>query len=187
MPKDVAVIQIAKLTALSPSPEIQSPLPLDIATMEKDKPLDLDAPEELASRSLLLGILYRTIGEYKTSRLFIEDSLSKRAELSTSWIPSTAMFELATLDLVEAESVANPTSSTRPDPPTPNLSTVNNAMPSLEPSVKEIWKKALNSSTAKLDQVTGLAANVPAMASRIESRISMLRDEIGYKKVDLGL
>ncbi|KIM31719.1 hypothetical protein M408DRAFT_20945 [Serendipita vermifera MAFF 305830] len=184
MPKNITIIQIGKLTALSPLPKIPSPLQMELAAASDNGLVDLESPEELASRSLLLGILYRTIGEYKTSRLFFDDCLGRRARLSTSWIPSTAMFELATLDLLETES------STKPDtvPSTPGVSTPNSvATSTAESAAKELWRKTLNAATTKLDEAVSLSTNAPAMAGRIEARISMLRDEIVNKKAGLGL
>jgi len=188
MPKDIAIEQIKSLTALSPPPNISGPFSIESAAVD-NKTADLDCPEELASRALLLGILYRTIGEYKTSRLFFEDAMSKKAQLPTSWIPATTVFELANLDLMEAETVSN-TGVPLTEQEGLSESQVPGINEQVSPSIlanRELWKKTLDSASGRLDQVAGLAANSPAMASRIESRVSMLRDEIGYRRAELGI
>jgi hypothetical protein len=189
MPKDIAIEQIKRLTAISPLPMISSPFPIEAVAVVDNKTADLDCPEELASRALLLGILYRTIGEYKTSRLFFEDALCKSGQLPTSWIPGTTVFELANLDLVEAETVSNTSvpSTTQEGLSASQALGINKQASPSRPANRELWKKTLDSASGRLDQVASLAANSPAMASRIESRVSMLRDEIGYKRAELGI
>lgn len=133
----------------------------------KDSSVDLDAAEELASRSLLLGILHRAAGEYEPSRSFLEHAMTFQSEISTSWVIPTAMFELATLDLVEVERVTSKAEASDIDS-------------------KDQWKKALDGATSKLDKISTLAANT-TLSTRIESRVQMLRDEVGYKRGHLGL
>jgi len=189
MPRDIAIEQIKRLTALSPSPDIQGPFPVDSVPVVDDKMVDLDSPEELASRSLLLGILYRTIGEHKTSRQFFEDAISRQTDSTTSWIPAATIFELANLDLMEAEAASNTVapSVTADESLEPEGLAIDEKLYPPALTSKEIWKKALDSASVRLDRVSALPANSPAMISRIESRASMLRDEIGYKKVELGI
>jgi hypothetical protein len=52
---------------------------------------------------------------------------------------------------------------------------------------REMWRKTLDSASSRLDQAISLAANSPGMTSRIENRVSILRDEIGYKRAELGI
>lgn len=66
--------------------------------------VDLDTPDELALRALLLGIVHRVAGDFASSRHFLADAHDRRAAVTVStWIAGVAMFELAVLDLKEAE------------------------------------------------------------------------------------
>jgi hypothetical protein len=192
--KDVALVKIRELAGLLPHPTIQSRYfpssAADIKTPSSDDKTStkrsisgssrqpaadaadpvratLAHPEELASRSLLLGILHRTAGEYETSRLFLEEVLSQRTELGTSWVVPTAMFELASLELVEVESKARGK--------VPNSEETGN------------WREALDKASNRLEQVGPLAAASSGLATRIEGRVTMLKDEIGYKRTALKL
>ena len=191
--KDVALVKIQALAGLLPHPTIQSqyfPSAADIKAQSSDdktstkgttsgssKQPAADAtdsgrttlahPEELASRSLLLGILHRTAGEYETSRLFLEEVLSQRMDLGTSWVVPTAMFELASLELVEVEC------KSRGKPPSSEET--------------ENWKEALDRASNRLEQVGPLAAASSGLANRIEGRVTMLKDEIGNKRTALKL
>lgn len=189
--KDVALVKIRALAGLLPHPTIQSRYSpssaADIKTASSDDKIStkgsisgsskqpaadavsttLAHPEELASRSLLLGILHRTVGEYETSRLLLEEVLSQRTELGTSWVVPTAMFELASLELVEVES--KPHGKVLSSEETCN------------------WREALDRASTRLEQVGPLAAASSGLATRIEGRVTMLKDEIGYKRTALKL
>jgi hypothetical protein len=192
--KDVALVKIRALAGLLPHPAIQSRLfPSSAADIETTSSNDntstnfstsgsskqpaadttdsvgttLAHPEELASRSLLLGILHRTVGDYETSRLLLEEVLSQRTELGSSWVVPTAMFELASLELVEVES--------KPCGKVPSPEETTN------------WREALDKASTRLEQVGPLAAASSGLATRIEGRVTMLKDEIGYKRTALKL
>jgi len=67
---------------------------------------DLDTPDELAVRSLLLGILYRTLGDFATSRIHLTEAYDLRVEVEVStWVGGLALFELAALDLTEMDAL----------------------------------------------------------------------------------
>jgi hypothetical protein len=109
------------------------------------------------------------------------------------------MFELATLDLVETEQaekaaksqsdVSNKTSEAKGSSRSSDSSQLSGSKPRVGSSDlghKKLWKQALDDASSKLDKVTHLATNT-TLSTRIESRVQMLRDEIGYKKAHLGL
>jgi hypothetical protein len=54
------------------------------------------------------------------------------------------------------------------------------------PDAKKQWGSAINVALGRLDTVSSLTGNTD-LGSRLDSRVAMLRDEIGYKKVALGL
>lgn len=65
---------------------------------------DLDTPDELAIRALLLGINYRTLEAFDKSRTFLNEAYAYQSVVRVStWVGGVAMFELAVLDLKEAE------------------------------------------------------------------------------------
>ena len=138
------------------------------------EPLDLDTPDEQASRALFLGILHRTVGEYAVSRIFLDEAVSRKSQIiEDTWIIPTAVFELATLDLREVETEVG--QKTHGD---------DGGQP--RPDAKKRWESALNVALGRLDSVSSLVANTD-LSSRLESRVAMLRDEIGHKKASLGL
>ncbi len=120
----------------------------------------------------MLGILHRTAGEYALSRNFLEEAVSRKSEIiEDTWITPTAVFELATLDLREVET---------------ELSWRHEDDGQSHPDAKKQWGSTLNAALGKLDTVSSLAGNTD-LGTRLESRVAMLRDEIGYKKAALGL
>lgn len=179
MPEDIARREINRLANLTPHPTITTPC----FTLNEWDPLkgtvDLDEPEELMARSLLLGILHRTIGEYEGSHSFLTETLASRDKLSSSnWIVSSTLFELATLDLVQAEARW----------PTRRGATETKEQPPIDTKVKEEWKKVLATATSRLDEASRLVSDSSSsLANRIETGASMLRDEMGYKKAELGI
>jgi len=139
---------------------------------DPEAPLDLDTPDEDASRSLLLGILHRTAGEYALSRTFLEEVVSRKAEIvEDTWLVPTAVFELATLDLREVETELGQKHGDDGQP---------------HPDAKKQWEATINVALGRLDDVSSLVVNTD-LSNRLESRVTMLRDEIGYKKAALGL
>ncbi|KAF5389207.1 hypothetical protein D9757_003471 [Collybiopsis confluens] len=175
---------------------------------------DLDTPDEVALRFLLLGIMHRVLGcagyrkhptetnetpstaDAAQSGLNPEDenvdhyianaSTSLRASRDllnaahalqpsikmSTWIGGVALFELAVLDLKEAEVEEQKLKSQSAD-----------ALADL----KKTWHSVLKSARAKLDSTMALATNSVDLSSRLDSRAAMLRDEIGTKAEILGL
>jgi hypothetical protein len=131
--------------------------------------VDLDCPDELSIRSLLLGIVHRTAGEYITARSFLVDAHRRQAELTTStWVGGMALFEMAVLELKEAEVV-----------------TASSASPN---EAQATWVMALKKANGELDQALALAtSNNADLTSRLDSRIAMIRDEMAMKKEMVGI
>ena len=70
----------------------------------------LDSPDEHALRSLLLGIMHRAAGYPSEARVFLRDAHARHAKIPTSgstWIGGVALFELAVLELCEAQRLEN--------------------------------------------------------------------------------
>ncbi|KAF8163824.1 mitochondrial outer membrane protein IML2 [Crassisporium funariophilum] len=131
---------------------------------------DLDTPDELAIRALLLGINYRTLKMYEVARGYLVEAGSYQSAVKVStWVGGLAMFELAVLDLKEIEEtglLSGPVS---------------------EDERRGMWSDVLRAASAKLEQALGLATNNVDLSSRLDSRIAMLRDEIATKREMLGI
>lgn len=70
----------------------------------------LDTPDEHALRALLLGIMHRTTGHPSEARAFLRDAHTRHAKIPSSgstWIGGVALFELAVLELREAQRLEN--------------------------------------------------------------------------------
>jgi hypothetical protein len=70
----------------------------------------LDTPDEHALRALLLGIMHRTTGHASEARAFLRDAHTRHAKIPSSgstWIGGIALFELAVLELREAQRLEN--------------------------------------------------------------------------------
>lgn len=70
----------------------------------------LDTPDEHALRALLLGIMHRATGHPSEARAFLRDAHTRHAKIPSSgstWIGGVALFELAVLELREAQRLEN--------------------------------------------------------------------------------
>ena len=102
----------------------------------------------------------------------MEEAVSRKSEIiEDTWITPTALFELATLDLREVET---------------ELSQRHGDDSQSHPDARKQWDSTINGVLGRLDTVSNLAGNTD-LGSRLESRVAMLKDEIGYKKAALGL
>ncbi|KAG6809489.1 hypothetical protein H0H92_016051 [Tricholoma furcatifolium] len=136
---------------------------------------DLDTPDELAVRHLLVGICERTAGVYAAARASLKEACALQSSVKVStWVGGVAMFELAVLDLKEVESA--------------ELHDVlgGGAKEDLPDRLGE-WDRATKSAVKKLDAAMALAGNAVDLSSRLDSRVSMLRDEIAAKREALGI
>jgi hypothetical protein len=161
IPKSVAMEHIKQWESLTPSLE---GAPASEATDKTaEKPDDLDTPDEVALRALLLGIAYRTLEDYPTSRKHLDNAhdMHARVKIST-WIGGVAAFERVVLNLHEAESQSK--AGTAVD-----------------------WKKVLDDANKGLDHAISLAPSSVDLSSRLDTRIAMLRDEIATKRELVGV
>ncbi|KAJ6492103.1 hypothetical protein C8R45DRAFT_990405 [Mycena sanguinolenta] len=168
---DVAKAHIAELAALTPPVAVTVPSPLLSVASDKaqsDKsPVDLDTPDEIALRALLLGIMHKTLRMYAPARALLESARSAQGVKVSTWIAGVAQFELAVTDLREADAGA-----------AENGKALDNAA----------WGRLLSGAEAKLDAAQAIAAKSDIdLSSRLDSRIALLRDEIGKKRVMVGI
>jgi hypothetical protein len=121
----VAEAHIFELLSLSPpvtlpTPFISTPTPArsgngsDSGDADVSTPVHtraaLDTPDEHALRALLLGIMHRTTGHPSEARAFLRDAHTRHAMIPSSgstWIGGVALFELAVLELREAQRLEN--------------------------------------------------------------------------------
>jgi hypothetical protein len=157
---------------------------------------DLDTPDELALRHLLLGIVYRTLRQFSASRAHLVEARKVHDKIAIStWIGGVAMFELAVMELKEAEASEHDDGSlssiSSPGSATASISDANSALDSRSTRgsskyASDLWGPVLKSASAKLDEALSLAPNNIDLSSRLESRVAMLRDEIVLKREMLG-
>lgn len=157
-----------------------------------NKVIDLDTPDELALRSLLVGINQRTMGSYKDARSNLTNAYAHRSEVKVStWIAGVAMFELAVLDLKELEAAQRDDSDLdASEGRRESESVTQTTKPAKSDRVTDwntAWVNALQSASAKLDTALGLATGTTDFSSRLDSRIAMLRDEIAIKRGMLNI
>lgn len=161
--KAVAEAHIHELSRFSPAITIPTPLISSDISQAKEGPLDLDTPDELAIRSLIIGMAHRVIGEFNVARAFLNDAHSRQSELKTStWVGGIACFELAVLELKELDALEK--------------------KDQLGGEAGKRWDTALKSASSKLEQAMSLSGSQVDLSSRLDSRVAMLRDEIGLKK-----
>ncbi|KAI0664762.1 outer membrane protein Iml2/Tetratricopeptide repeat protein 39 [Cubamyces menziesii] len=158
-------------TCLNPPPTIETALLKEhVLSLTSPSPTTpgaspADTPDELAIRSLLLGIVHRTAGDFAGARAFLGDAEARHATVQVStWVGGVAWFEHAVLDLKEMEARAA-------------AEIVDGAE----------WGRVLKGALEKLDKALSLATQQVDLSSRLDSRIAMLKDEIGLKREMLGL
>ena len=135
---------------------------------------DLDTPDELAIRSLILGIVYRTIGDYVTGRAMLNDALKHgtNVEIST-WVGAVAYFELAVLEMKEGEQKAT------------ELESAGSSEKAADDEKRStMWDDTFKAARAMLGEASGLCTREMDLSSRLDSRIVMLKEEI-KKKMDM--
>ncbi|KAG2063541.1 hypothetical protein BDR04DRAFT_1146273 [Suillus decipiens] len=161
----VAIAHIQEWSSLTPTiTDIESRY---LAQVPETTNVDLDTKDELAIRSLLLGIAHRTLAEYAAARAFLKDAQDKAPDVEIStWVGGVSAFELAVLELKEADMKAV---DMKPE------------------DAMTMWKDVLMDASKKLDQACAMSTKQTDLSSRLDSRIVMLRDEIFEKRRLLGL
>ncbi|KAH9930772.1 uncharacterized protein B0H18DRAFT_993499 [Fomitopsis serialis] len=165
-------------TVASPSTATATPtLSPSTPTLPTPAPPDLDTPDELAIRALILGITHRTAGAYGPAREFLADAHAQHAQVKVStWVGGVALFELAVLALKEAQAR------------TEGVPGVDAAHADVrkeelgEAERREVWVGAMGEAEGLLEKALALATQQVDLSSRLDSRIAMLKDEIAMKK-----
>ncbi|THU91198.1 hypothetical protein K435DRAFT_674578 [Dendrothele bispora CBS 962.96] len=174
----IAESHIKEWSILSPPVQISSPL-IDPSTIPQSSQPDLDTPDELALRLLLLGIAHRTYAcasssadIFEVSKAFLEAAHSYHPQIVkqgiSTWIGGVVLFELAVLELKQAE--------------------FNEKQVQMEPDqLKKMWTEVLKKAKERLDMALELAGKEVDLSSRLDSRIAMLKDEIVTKGDSLDI
>lgn len=169
--KETALVHIEELAAFTPPVGIQTEyMTSSSSTCQSGRLLDLDTPDELAVRSLILGILHRTLGDYAGARKLLYDALKHYQNVeANSWVGGVTHFELAVLDMKEGEWKSAVVSEEDGD------------------MVLEVWRRAIMSAKDTLAHAHALCTRETDLSSRLDSRIVMLREEIDMKMRQLGI
>ena len=193
----VTTKEISLEASLPTSPTHKTPStplhPHTLAALQVKEAVDLDTPDELALRALLLGIHHRTLKAFDVARGFLVRAHGYYSELKVStWIGGLAMFELAVLDLKEAEDRHRKREKVvvrgieKEDGPMVNGDRSYFQLMGDE-EMSKIWSEVLKAALVKLDLALELATNAVDLSSRLDSRIAILKDEISTKREVLGI
>lgn len=152
---ETAQAHIQTWANLSPKVDIQT-----LRTSQSKETHNLDTPDELALRSLLLGVVHKSLAQFTTARTFLQDVA--KYDVESKWYKVLALFELSVLGLLETEERVKAWSPGSDDQ-------------------KNLWTKALRDAESLLKEAADISATIE-VSSRIESRMAMLRDEIVLKR-----
>jgi hypothetical protein len=195
-PVPLSKISLEASSPTSPTPKSpKSPLlPHALAALRVKDAVDLDTPDELALRSLLLGIHYRTLEAFDVARGFLVQAHGYHSELKVNtWIGGLAMFELAVLDLKEAEDRHKKRVTVvvrgieKEDGPMVNGDKSYFQAMGDDEEMSRVWSEVLKAARVKLDVALDLSTNSVDLSSRLDSRIAILKDEISTKLEILGI
>ncbi|KAI6103663.1 outer membrane protein Iml2/Tetratricopeptide repeat protein 39 [Pisolithus sp. B1] len=172
--KETALAHIEELAAFTPPVDMQTEyMTFPLSTYQPENLLDLDTPDELAVRSLILGILHRTLGDYTGARKLFHDALKHYQNVDVnSWVGGMTHFELAVLDMKEGEW---------------RSAGLIEEDPAEDDTVLEVWRRAIKSAKDTLAHAHALCTRETDLSSRLDSRIVMLREEIDVKMRQLGI
>ncbi|KIJ59698.1 hypothetical protein HYDPIDRAFT_140301 [Hydnomerulius pinastri MD-312] len=165
-----ALAHIKELSALTPPVGIESEYMKSPPTSESstETVVDLDTPDELAIRSLILGIVHRTLGDYDASRALLNDTLKHHPNVDIStWVGGVAWFELTVLEMKAGEREA--------------------AEAEDEEATIKIWERVFKVAKEALGQAHALCTREIDLSSRLDSRIMMLREEMKIKRGMVGI
>lgn len=162
---------IEEFSALTPPVGIESKYMRARPAAPANAVLDLDTPDELAIRSLILGIVHRTIGDYVTGRALLNDALKHGPNVETStWVSAVAYFELAVLEMKAGEQKAA-------ERETDSEETADGMVE---------WMDTFKAARAMLAEATSNCTREVDLSSRLDSRIVMLKEEIKKKMEMVG-
>jgi len=154
-------LEASSPTHKSPS----SPLhPHTLAALQVKDAVDLDTPDELALRALLLGIHHRTLKAFDVARSFLVHAHGYHSELKVStWIGGLAMFELAVLDLKEVEDRHRKQVTVVQDVEKEDGPMVNGDRSYFQlmgdEEMSRVWREAVKAVRVKLDMALDLSTN----------------------------
>ena len=119
----VAEAHIAELLSISPPLMLSTPFTptsSSNADIQTDASVPtraaLDTPDEFALRALLLGTMHRVAGYPAEARVFLRDARAQHENIPTTgstWIGGVALFELAVLELHDAQRLEYEDAATR--------------------------------------------------------------------------
>ncbi|ORY89442.1 mitochondrial outer membrane protein IML2 [Leucosporidium creatinivorum] len=177
--------QIAHLSAFTPLPAcLPSEATTGLATPAFTPPtvdsaaLDLDTPDELAMRDILLGVLYRSLGtvvSFATAKSLLQSVVKRGRDLGAQgvkeekWVVPFALFESAVVECKEGELAEKEV----------------RLQGGAAKEVKKVWEARIKKAEKLLEEVFLVVEY--DLKSRLESRVIMLRDEIAAKSKKLGL
>lgn len=166
---------------------------------------DLDTPDELAVRALMLGINQRTLKRFGRAGEYFAQAAKLQSKIVVStWVGGVVAFESAVLELKQLEEKERNRATRMKEKtskgnvevdgvgglatPMAGLSLTSDDEETTfgrdvsDEELKQLWAETLKSASAKLDAALGLAGSAVDLSSRLDSRIAMLRDEIALKK-----
>lgn len=172
---DIARSHIEDMSKLTPPVSILSqyiPVSSLPSPPPEGTPVDLDTPDEEAIRSLIMGTVHRTLEDFVKSRAFLEDAVKKKSQIKCStWVSGVALFELAVLDLKEAEA------EERARKLSPEFGEGDVSL-----ADANRWEQVIKSATTRLDKAMSVSGREVDLSSRLDSRIMMLKDEMALKQ-----
>ncbi|KAL4064823.1 hypothetical protein V8B97DRAFT_1986391 [Scleroderma yunnanense] len=188
---ETALAHIKELSSLTPPVGLQTVYMTSPVTSipRQDTDVDLDTPDELAVRSLILGIVHRTLGDYTGSRALLHDALGHWKDAETnSWVGGVTYFELAVLDMKEGERVSTETISVPGGGDKVNGNVDKRVGGDRgKNTALDTWRHTIWSARETLQMAHALCTREVDLSSRLDSRIVMLREEIEMKMKMVGL
>lgn len=151
---------VEEWSALHPKPRISTSLRANQTLSNLVVLAPLELPEEFAVQLLLLGVVHSSSGHFAEAQLFLNDALERSQAAENKWIGVVCNFELAVLEMRAMQSKAKLRNS------------------------RVEWAPSLAAAEMRLEAAMQLCSNAD-MASRLESRINMLRNEISSKRDSL--
>ncbi|KAK7693929.1 hypothetical protein QCA50_003503 [Cerrena zonata] len=172
--QDIVQQHVDEFYSYSPAITIKSALAPSTTSATEN---DLDTPDEVAIRSLILGIVHRTAQEFETSRAFLKDAIAQHDAVQIcTWAAGIATFELAVLDLKQLEAKIK---SEGGDETAKGVELVTEEH-------RAMWLKTFKSVDEKLDEALRLSGQNVDLSSRLGMRVAMLKDEVLLKKENIG-